>query len=86
MEKITGKQVESMMEAYASVYNNQEQQTLSEMHEHAAMEGEYVDENVLNYLGDKFKKGADQIKGFFAPGSGVNPNSCLLYTSDAADD
>ena len=37
-------------------------------------EGEVVDENVLNYLGDKFKKGADQIKGFFAPGGGVNPN------------
>ena len=147
MEKITGKQVESMMEAYASVYNNQEQQTLSEgygkgcvkkekktkhncakkvcseqwgegtcvpehhtlledgtvthydvvfkhglermvpveelevlvteMHEHAAMEGEYVDENVLNYLGGKFKKGADQIGGFFnrfSPAPGINPN------------
>ena len=33
-----------------------------------------IDENVLGYLGGKFKKGADQIKGFFAPGSGVNPN------------
>jgi hypothetical protein len=37
-------------------------------------EGEVVDENVLNYLGDKFKKGADQIKGFFSSGSGQDPN------------
>ena len=28
MEKITGKQVETMMEAYASIYNNQEQEFL----------------------------------------------------------
>ena len=37
-------------------------------------EGEVVDENVFNYLGDKFKKGADQIKGFFSSGSGQDPN------------
>ena len=30
MEKITGKQVETMMEAYASIYNNQEQEVISE--------------------------------------------------------
>lgn len=30
MEKITGKQVETMMEAYVSIYNNQEQEVISE--------------------------------------------------------
>lgn len=42
--------LEGIREAYASIYNNKEQEVL--------------DENVLNYLGDKFKKGAQQIGGF----------------------
>jgi len=148
MERITGKEVQTMMEAYASVYKTEEQQTLSEgygkdcvkkekktkhncakkvcseqwgegtcipeqhtllddgtvthydvmfehgvekmvpveeldilvteMHEHAAMEGEVLEEDPIKYLGDKFKKGADQIGGFFnslnAPRTGLNPN------------
>lgn len=147
MERINANEVQSMMEAYASVYKTEEQETLSEgygkdcvkkekktkhncakkvcseqwgegtcvpehhtlledgtvthydvvfehglermvpveelevlvteMHEHAAMEGEVLEENPLNYLGDKFKKGAEQIKGFFSPGPGVNPNRAM---------
>jgi hypothetical protein len=144
MERINANEVQSMMEAYASVYKTEEQETLSEgygkdcvkkekktkhncakkvcseqwgegtcvpehhtlledgtvthydvvfehglermvpveelevlvteMHEHAAMEGEVLEEDPIKYLGDKFKKGAEQIKGFFSPGPGVNPN------------
>ena len=75
MERITGNEVQSMMEAYASVYKSKEveEEVISE----EVAETEVVDENVLNYLGDKFKKGADQIKGFFAPGAGVNPNRAM---------
>ena len=50
---------------------------VTEMHEHTAMEGEVLEEDPIKYLGDKFKKGADQIGGFFnrfSPGPGVNPN------------
>ena len=148
MERINAKEVQSMMEAYASIYKTEDQETLSEgygkdcvkkekktkhncakkvcseqwgegtcvpehhtlledgtvthydvvfehglermvpveeldilvteMHEHAAMEGEVLEENPLNYLGDKFKKGADQIGGFLdrlnRPRTGLNPN------------
>ena len=147
MERINANEVQSMMEAYASVYKTEEQETLSEgygkdcvkkekktkhncakkvcseqwgegtcvpehhtlledgtvthydvvfehglermvpveelevlvteMHEHASMEGEVLEENPINYLGDKFKKGAQQIKGFFSPGPGVNPNRAM---------
>ena len=147
MERINANEVQSMMEAYASVYKTEEQETLSEgygkdcvkkekktkhncakkvcseqwgegtcvpehhtlledgtvthydvvfehglermvpveelevleskIHEHAAMEGEVLEENPINYLGDKFKKGAQQIKGFFSPGPGVNPNRAM---------
>ena len=73
MERINAKEVQSMMEAYASVYKTKEQEVISE----EVAETEVVDENVLNYLGDKFKKGADQIKGFLAPGAGVNPNRAM---------
>ena len=75
MERITGNEVQSMMEAYASVYKSKEveEEVISE----EVAETEVVDENVLNYLGDKFKKGADQIKGFLAPGAGVNPNRAM---------
>ncbi len=75
MERITGNEVQSMMEAYASVYKSKEveEEVISE----EVAETEVVDENVLNYLGGKFKKGADQIKGFFAPGAGVNPNRAM---------
>ena len=75
MERITGNEVQSMMEAYASVYKSKEveEEVISE----EVAETEVVDENVLDYLGGKFKKGADQIKGFFAPGAGVNPNRAM---------
>ena len=42
--------LEGIREAYASIYNNQEQEVL--------------DENVINYLKGKFQKGAQQIGGF----------------------
>ena len=42
--------LEGIREAYASIYNNQEQEVL--------------DENVINYLKGKFQKGAEQIGGF----------------------
>ena len=148
MERINAKEVQSMMEAYASIYKTEEQETLSEgygkdcvkkekktkhncakkvcseqwgegtcvpehhtlledgtvthydvvfkhglermvpveelevlvteMHEHASMEGEVLEEDPIKYLGDKFKKGADQIGGFFnrlnQPRTGLNPN------------
>ena len=70
MERINANEVQSMMEAYASIYNNQEQEVISE----EVAETEVLEENPLNYLGDKFKKGAEQIKGFFSPGPGINPN------------
>ena len=47
------------------------------MYAHTEVEGEVLEENPLNYLGDKFKKGAQQIKGFFSPGPGVNPNRAM---------
>ena len=58
--------LEGIREAYASIYNNQEQEVL--------------DENVLNYLGDKFKKGAQQIGGFI----GRAGNAGSLGTSGEA--
>lgn len=42
--------LEGIREAYASIYNNQEQEVL--------------EENPLTFLRDKFKKGAEQIGGF----------------------
>ena len=75
MDRITGKDAKLMMEALASVYAKEEveQEVISE----EVAETEVLEENPLNYLGDKFKKGADQIGGFFnrfSPGPGVNPN------------
>ena len=58
--------LEGIREAYASIYNNQEQEVL--------------DENVLNYLGNKFKKGAQQIGGFI----GRAGNAGSLGTSGEA--
>ena len=58
--------LEGIKEAYASIYNNEEQEVL--------------DENVLNYLGDKFKKGAQQIGGFI----GRAGNAGSLGTSGEA--
>ena len=58
--------LEGIKEAYASIYNNGEQEVL--------------DENVLNYLGDKFKKGAQQIGGFI----GRAGNAGSLGTSGEA--
>ena len=76
MDRITGKDAKLMMEALASVYAKEEveQEVISE----EVAETEVLEENPLNYLGDKFKKGADQIGGFFnrlnAPRPGLNPN------------
>tara|TARA_Y100000022_G_scaffold143629_1_gene125386 strand:- start:299 stop:1144 length:846 start_codon:yes stop_codon:yes gene_type:complete len=73
MERIKANEVQSMMEAYASIYNNQEQEVISE----EVAETEVLEEDPIKYLGDKFKKGADQIGGFFnrfSPGPGINPN------------
>ena len=58
--------LEGIREAYASIYSNQEQEVL--------------DENVLNYLGNKFKKGAQQIGGFI----GRAGNAGSLGTSGEA--
>ena len=58
--------LEGIKEAYASIYNNEEQEVL--------------DENVLNYLGNKFKKGAQQIGGFI----GRAGNAGSLGTSGEA--
>ena len=58
--------LEGIREAYASIYNKQEQEVL--------------DENVLNYLGNKFKKGAQQIGGFI----GRAGNAGSLGTSGEA--
>lgn len=48
------------------------------MYAHTEVEGEVLEEDPIKYLGDKFKKGADQIGGFFnrlnAPRTGLNPN------------
>ena len=48
------------------------------MYAHTEIEGEVLEEDPIKYLGDKFKKGADQIGGFFdrlnRPRTGLNPN------------
>ena len=47
------------------------------MYAHTEVEGEVLEEDPIKYLGDKFKKGAEQIGGFFnrfSPAPGVNPN------------
>ena len=72
MERITPKEVTSMMEAIAQVYEKPEVEQVDEV-----AESEELQENPIDYLGDKFKTGADQIKGFlkrFSPAPGQNPN------------